>query len=665
MSAPTNVKTLRTFLGFVTYLAKFLPNFSTVVAPLRLLLCKKTELIWGAEQQRAFENVKEMCLCPSVLAKYDPSRETRVATDASQVGLGCCLLQKYESQWRPVFYASKALSETEKRYSTIEKEALGVVWACEKFSNHLIGIQFSIVTDHSPLIQCFTTKQLDEISPRLQRIRIRLMKYDFQISHVAGIRNILPDMLSRSPQVSRATVNELKLTQDIQAFVAQSVKSLPIADEKLNLLKAELQNDSLCRVVMEYCLTEWPQPKYITTDLKPYYNVRNKLSLHNNLLMYESRLVIPKSMQYDLLEKLHAGHQGIVKCRASARQSVWFPGLSSRLQQLIQRCKICNKHSVQNREPLIVTDKPMGPWQKIGTDLFDYNGKVYIVVIDYFSNWIESCQLPDATAKSVIAYMNNLVSRYGIFYEIRSDNGPCYSAHKLKDFCNRLSARHITSSPHYAQSNGMSEAGVKIVKGLMKKNNDDVLKATFTHNSTPMASGYSPAQLFLGRKLNTEVPTHPSELVPIWPALDIYRKKTVKNSDKQKHWFDNRHRARKLPLLQLGDHVYVNEGKSKFPGIIVEKLDQPRSYLVKTKKGLLRRNRWMLIKPACQPVFEEIDIENDDLFENITYDNMHINNNLNTSTPVHEEVIVQQGRGVRQSNRVNRGVPPPRLGVYT
>ena len=72
-----------------------------------------------------------------------------------------------------------------------------------------------------------------------------------------------------------------------------------------------------------------------------------------------------------------------------ARQSVWFPGISSRLQQIIERCKICNVHNGESKEPLITTVAPLGPWQVIGSDLFDYNGKVYIAVVDYFSNWIE------------------------------------------------------------------------------------------------------------------------------------------------------------------------------------------------------------------------------------------------------------------------------------
>ena len=156
----------------------------------------------------------------------------------------CILMQKHESTWCPVFFASKALTETEKRYSTIEKEALAVCWSCEKFSNHLIGISFAIETDHSPLIQCFTSKQLDELSPRIQRLRIRLMKYDFHISHVAGHMNIIADTLSCSP-LCTLEIADLELSHDVCAFVKQSIKSLPVSDEKLNKLKCALQSDAL------------------------------------------------------------------------------------------------------------------------------------------------------------------------------------------------------------------------------------------------------------------------------------------------------------------------------------------------------------------------------------------------------------------------------------
>ena len=170
LKAPTNVTELRRFLGIVTYLGKFTSNLSKKVKPLRDLLSTKNQWVWGNTQQSAFLQIKqELSNCP-VLALYDPSRDTMVSADASSYGLGAVLTQRQEDQqWKPVAYASRALSPTEERYAQIEKEALGITWACERFREYLVGMLFRVETDHKPLVSLLGEKNLEELSPRLQR----------------------------------------------------------------------------------------------------------------------------------------------------------------------------------------------------------------------------------------------------------------------------------------------------------------------------------------------------------------------------------------------------------------------------------------------------------------------------------------------------------------
>ena len=159
LKAPTNVTELRRFLGMVTYLGKFTSNLSQKVKPLRDLLSKKNEWVWGDIQQTAFLQIKhELSDCP-VLALYDPSRDTMVSTDASSYGLGAVLTQQQEDQqWKPVAYASRALTHTEERYAQIEKEALGITWACERFSEYLVGMQFRWKLTISPWFLCWVRR---------------------------------------------------------------------------------------------------------------------------------------------------------------------------------------------------------------------------------------------------------------------------------------------------------------------------------------------------------------------------------------------------------------------------------------------------------------------------------------------------------------------------
>ena len=151
MKAPKDQTELRRFLGMVNQLSKFQPQIAELSKPLRDLLSSKNQWSWDTAQQHAFSALKKSLTTTPTLAHYDARRETTLATDASSYGLGAVLRQKQDdSQWRPVAYASRAMTPTEQRYAQIEKEALGITWASERFADYLIGLQYHIETDHKP-----------------------------------------------------------------------------------------------------------------------------------------------------------------------------------------------------------------------------------------------------------------------------------------------------------------------------------------------------------------------------------------------------------------------------------------------------------------------------------------------------------------------------------
>ena len=150
-----------------------------------------------------------------VLTWYDPAAETKLTADASAYGLGAVLLQKHETAWKPVAYASRSMTEAETRYAQIEKEALAITWVCERFTNYILGKQIQIETDHKPLVPLLGTKHLDVLPPRILRFRLRLMQFDYTISHVPGKLLYTADTLSRSPQECLAQDKQLaELTED-------------------------------------------------------------------------------------------------------------------------------------------------------------------------------------------------------------------------------------------------------------------------------------------------------------------------------------------------------------------------------------------------------------------------------------------------------------------
>ena len=177
MSPPTDITSLRRFLGMINQLAKFLPNLAKITKPLGELLVKSNDWTWGSLQIESFTQLKSLLTSLPVLMHFDVNHATVVSADTSSYDIGSVLLQKVDEKLHPVAFASCALTPTEQRYAQIEKESLALSWACEKFRNYLIGTHFKIQTDYKPLLSLFGNKDLYDLSPRIQRFRMRMMWY--------------------------------------------------------------------------------------------------------------------------------------------------------------------------------------------------------------------------------------------------------------------------------------------------------------------------------------------------------------------------------------------------------------------------------------------------------------------------------------------------------
>ena len=594
---PKNVGDVRRFLGMVNQLGKFAPNLAEKTKALRELLRKDNAWLWGTPQHVAFEEVKKALTTAPVLALYDPAQDTVVSADASSYGLGAVLIQKQpDGAMKPVAYISRSLTPTEQRYAQIEKEVLAFTWACERFSDYLVGLKFSIETDHKPLIPLFSTKNLDELPIRVQRFRMRMMRFQFSIYHVPGKSLIVADMLSRAP-LDGVTDSDRTLQEDADAFVNLTLQSLPATEHRLEDIRQHQQQDEVCQLLVRYCQSGWPNKKQLPDIVKPYSSVAAELSVENDLLLRGCRIVIPTALRRDILEKLHTGHQGIVKCRERARQSVWWPGLSTQLLQKVKDCSICCKEHSQPAEPLITSELPELPFQKVGTDLFEWEKRTYLLLVDYYS---QVALLKGTTATEVIAHMKSIFARHGIPELIVSDNGPQYSSKEFAEFMREYQCRHITSSPLYPQSNGEAERAVKTIKGLLKKEGDPYL-ALLSYRATPLQIGYSPSELLMGRKLRTTVPTIREQLVPRVPDSTLVRERDKQQKQRQERTFNTRRRARELSELVPGDNVWVPDRSSE--ATVLDEVNH-RSYEVETSEGTYRRNRRDIVPLPEQPTQE-------------------------------------------------------------
>ena len=406
-----------------------------------------------------------------VLALYDPNRETKISADASSFGLGGVLLHKQDDQtWRPVMFISRALTPVECRYAQIEKEALALTWACEWCSDYIVGKSIIAETDHKPLVPLLTTCTLDEVPPRVQRLRMRLMRFHFkEVNHVPGKELYIADALSRmqadNPN-TQATIPE----EEMNIYVDSVLDSLPLSDVKLMEIKEAQDEDPVCKQIKIYCMEGWPDKFHLHDAIKPYWTVRGELSVVHGVLLKASRIVVPSTMKLQVLDKVHEGHQGIVKSRERAKTSVWWPGLSREIQDMVENCKICAKYRQQRAEPRIPTPFPERPWQVIATDLFELDNLNYLIVVDYFSRFIEVAALKKTTqSHEVIRALKGIFARHGIPEQVRSDNGPQYASAEFTHFATEWGFKHVTSSPRFPQSNGEVECAVKTSKSLLKK----------------------------------------------------------------------------------------------------------------------------------------------------------------------------------------------------
>uniref|UniRef100_A0A8C6L0J9 Gypsy retrotransposon integrase-like protein 1 n=1 Tax=Nothobranchius furzeri TaxID=105023 RepID=A0A8C6L0J9_NOTFU len=360
LQPPTDVPGLRRFLGMVHYLGRFLPNLSDVIKPLNDLLRSETVWTWDTAQDNAFNKVKQLISTAASLAFYDVTKPTVVSADASSYGLGGVLLQRHSDGLKPIAFCSRSLTEAEMRYAQIEKECLAAVWSCERFSTYLYGLDnFTVHTDHKPLVPLINNKDLDRVPLRCQRLLMRMMKFNPIAEYVPGKTLTVADMLSRQPlPVITSEVSEL--TCDVSVFEDAAHTAWPMSPSKLERIKQETSVDSDLQVVKRLILEGWP--KYVGSvpaQAKAYHHCSNSLSMSKGLVLYGDRIVIPHSMRKEILHRLHDGHQGIIKCKERARLSVWWPGQGKDIQELVTKCLECMRdRPTQQKEPLITTPPP-------------------------------------------------------------------------------------------------------------------------------------------------------------------------------------------------------------------------------------------------------------------------------------------------------------------
>lgn len=217
MAIPRDIKGIRRLLGTLNYYRRFVPEMAECLVPLNNLLKKGKKLIVTPAMEDSIRRCMGRLQEEPVLAFPDFSKQFTVTTDASEYALGAVLSQEgKKGEEKPVAYASRRLTEAETRYSALERELLGVVWAVEHFRPYVFGRRFKVHTDHRPLQW---VGQLKESSARITRWKEILCQYNMDVIYKPGKENVVADWLSRAIMINAIEEDEGETSKNAQRLL--------------------------------------------------------------------------------------------------------------------------------------------------------------------------------------------------------------------------------------------------------------------------------------------------------------------------------------------------------------------------------------------------------------------------------------------------------------
>ena len=641
---PTNITGVRSFFGLVNQVS-FAFSMSEVMQPFRELLKSSIKFYWDERLQTAFEKAREEIVSKVMegVRMFDVDKVTCLATDWSKEGVGFFLLQKYctcprkkptccKDGWKLVFAGSRFLKPNEQSWAPVEGEALAVVYGLEKAKYYVLGCKdLVIATDHNPLLGIFGDRSLESVdNPRLRKLKEKTLAYRFTMVHVPGRKHCGPDALSRNPVLNEGLLEGADTKGTRVAFLAgirvqeetneddparvmaiAALKSYvsPLAARLLGIqavtwerVQHEAGVDQVMAQLVQMVREGFPEERNLIPDsLKEFYKHRHNLSVCEGVVMFNwERVVVPRSLRREVLEGLHAGHQCVVGMKARAAHSVFWPGIDGAIQDIRDRCRICNTIAPsQAAEPAVTAPPPLYPFQQVCSDYFELDGATYIVMVDRYSGWpsIQYFAPGKANSKSLIDTLRDWFLIFGVPEECASDGGSTYVSGATEEFFKAWGVKPRVSSRAFPHSNARAELGVKTCKRLIRENTgpkgtldtDKFGRALLQYRNTPLQGvGLSPAQILFGRELRDFLPFAPGKagIRQEWRVTADEREMALA----KKHSVDlerlNANTKELLPL-EVGQAVFCQNQTGNYPrrwsktGVVIEKGAGPRQYLVR------------------------------------------------------------------------------------
>ena len=493
---PKNDKQVKSFLGLIGYYRKFIPKFSETACPLFRLLKKDVKFIWNEFCDEAFNKLKSLITEFPILQYPKFDKPFFVTTDASNIAIGAVLSQKNNEDEKvdlPLCFASRTLNKAECNYSTIEKEALALVWAVTHFRPYLYGRKFTIVTDHKPLVWIFN---ILNPSSRIMRWRIKLEEYDYVVIHKPGNLNTNADALSRleTSNINVITRSKSKKLPTIPNF-QNSPEPLPQENPDTDNFSNSID------IIDEVPLTE------LETSSQKNPKIIN--------------LTCPDQINQILIENHNSpigGHQGFNRTYNRIKERFHWHSMRTDIGKFIATCSICqkNKNNSITKIPMKITDTPSKPFEKVALDIVGplpetCSGNKYILTFqDNFSKFLLAIPIMNQEAKTIAdVFARKVICLFGTPTILLTDQGSNFLSEVFKKTCKLLKIKMIQTTAYHPESNGSLERSHRTLGNYLRsyvngdqENWDTWLDfASFCHNTTPNTSTkHTPHEILFGYK---------------------------------------------------------------------------------------------------------------------------------------------------------------------
>lgn len=565
---PKTKEEVRSFHGVCNWYKRLIPNFSTVASPLTYLMRKNVAFAWNDEQQASFDHLKEVLCSDPVVCCPDFTKEFEIHTDASNVGLANVLVQRDdEGQERVVSYGSRSLNPAERKYDTMQRECLGVVFAVEYYRPYVQGSHFKVVTDHASLKFLHSIKNPQG---RLARWILKLSPYDMEIVHRKGKLMVVPDTLSRVPYLTENTVKVNDVPEP--GFAAVDLPPVPDLNTTKDDWYLELRNK------VKYDPASYP--KFQIADDLLYKKIDG-----DNL-----KLVVPSDFRSLLLEQYHdakfAGHLGAAKTFDRLKLKYYWPKMAMFVKNYVKKCDICQKYKPMNALPYggMRTERNlevMSPGTAWSVDIVGpfpptrKRNRFAVVFVDLCSKWLVVKPLRSATSKSIgKVLMEDIVLQYGKPQMLLSDNGSQFVSNLFVSLCKALHIKQYHTPLYFPAGNPVERYNrtIKTTIAMYCKENqrdwdEDLPYVVFSRRVAKNdTTTLSPSMLTYGREMNNpfdliadvqpaafDVDEYAQELFArLASAKEKAKEAQRKATERQAHGYNLRHRAHQF---KCGDAV--------------------------------------------------------------------------------------------------------------